>query len=86
MAELTTQERFEVWAEWMVDISITRDSVPNLLKTDLRAAVDALDTWVNDNAVSANNALPTAAKDNLTDAQKAKLLSFVVFKRYVVIP
>ena len=54
-----------------------------VLRADIRAAVNAADDWVVANATSFNNALPTAAKNNLTAAQKALLLTYVVKQRYV---
>jgi len=54
-----------------------------IAKADLRAAVDALDTYFNDNAATINNTLPTAARNGLTQAQKAILLQYVVYKRYI---
>ena len=58
-------------------------ALTGLLKTDWRAAVDAADIWANSNAASFNSALPTTARNNLTAAQKALLLMFVVSKRFL---
>lgn len=52
-------------------------------KTDVRAALDAVDQWVSDNAASFNTALPTAFKNNATASQKARLLQYVVAERYL---
>ena len=67
----------------MEALSKLRDTVTALDKTDMRAAVDALDTWVNDNAADANQALPVGPRTNLTASQKAQLMVFVVTKRYI---
>lgn len=53
-----------------------------ITKPEVRAAVDAVDQWIEDNKVSYNNALPTAAKNNLTAKQKSKLLRIVLRKRW----
>lgn len=82
MAALSDAHRIELWAEFMRDISREREQI-TVSKADLRAAVDATDDWVEANKVSFNNALPAAAKANLTAAQKARLLSFVVKQRFV---
>lgn len=82
MATLSSNDRAEAWAELMQEWSNARESVA-LTKADLRAAVDAIDTWLNDNAASANTAIPQPARSALTTTQKALLLMHVVRKRYV---
>jgi len=82
MAALSETERRAVWADFMRELSNERDPLP-LLKTDLRAAVDALDDFLVANAAAVNNAIPEPAKSALTTAQKARLLMFVVRKRYI---
>lgn len=56
-----------------------------ILKADLRAAVDAIDTWVDDNAAAFNTAIPQPARGALTAKQKAALLMFVVEKRFGIL-
>jgi hypothetical protein len=84
MAVLDEASRVQVWAELMRKYSSDGDSI-GINKADLRAAVDALDTFMNDNAATINNALPEPAKGVLTVQQKALMLSYVVLKRYRVI-
>lgn len=79
MAVLSEQDRFDLWAEMMRK----NTSTIAITKTQLRAAVDAIDTWFSDNAATLNSALPTAARNGLTTSQKAALLSFVIAKRYL---
>ncbi len=50
-------------------------------KTDLRAAVDAADTWIDSNASSFNTALPVAFRTNASLAQKTLLLCYVAMRR-----
>ena len=78
MAVLSDQDRFSVWADWM------RKNMDNIsiTKSELRAAVDALDDFMNTNAAVINSAIPQPARGSLTTAQKAAILSFVVMKRY----
>ena len=83
MAELDEAARTDVWAELMRKYSQDGDTI-GINKADLRAAVNALDTWMNDNASALNQALPEAARTTLTAQQKAIMLSYVVFKRYQV--
>lgn len=79
MATLSPQDRFDVWADLMRQnlgtVSIT--------KPQLRAAVDALDDFLDQNATSLNNTLPVESRTNLTASQKAAVLSAVIAKRYI---
>ncbi len=86
MAILSDQDRFDVWASVMrlERIEAAIGSIPgDLSKTDLRAAVNAVDQWVSDNASAFNLAIPLPARTSLTASQKAALLVYVVAKRYV---
>jgi hypothetical protein len=56
----------------------------DLTKTALRAAVDAVDQWVDDNAAAFNAAIPLPARTVLTPKQKAQLLFYVVRRRFEV--
>lgn len=83
MAALPDQDRFAIWAETMRQMSDARETT-GLSKADLRAAVDAADAWADANAASYNSALPQPARGALTAAQKARLLWFVMRRRYEV--
>jgi hypothetical protein len=54
-----------------------------LTKADLRAALNGLDDFVSTNQTAINNAIPQPARSALTTSQKARLLMYVVQKRYV---
>lgn len=82
MANLSAEDRRAAWRDLMADLSREREPLA-LTKPDLRAAVDAVDAWVNSNAASLNNAIPQPARSALTSAQKARLLTLVVRKRYI---
>ena len=82
MAVMIDADRLETWAEFMRELSAERDPLP-LTKADLRAAVNALDLFLSDNAASLNSAIPQPARGALTVSQKARLLMFVVRKRYI---
>jgi len=84
MAVLNEASRIEVWAELMRQYSNDGESI-GINKADLRAAVDALDTFMDNNAAAINSALPQPARGGLTTPQKAIMLSYVVLKRYKVI-
>jgi hypothetical protein len=78
MAVLADALRRALWAEFM---QVNRDPV-TITKADLRAAVDAIDAWLDANATALNTAIPQPARGALTAAQKARLLAMVALKRY----
>ena len=82
MAVLSNAERAAVSAEYQREISTAAEPC-SIVKADLRAAVDAADAWVDSNASSYNTALPVAARTGLTSPQKARLLMFVVARRFL---
>lgn len=81
MANLSDNDRRDLWAELMSDLSRDRESC-SLTKADLRAAVDAIDAWLNTNAAALNSAIPQPARSALTTPQKARILAGVIRKRY----
>ena len=81
MATLSVADRTTVWGKYMREPAIGESL--GLTKSELQSAINAADTWVSTNAVSFNTALPLAAQTNLTAAQKARLLSYVVAQRYL---
>lgn len=81
MAVLSDAKRAEACAE----LQRTPDCPGTITKAQLRAAIDALDDYMDANAAAMNNALPVAARTGLTTKQKARLLAFVVLTRYGVI-
>lgn len=80
MAILSDADRREAWARWMRE---NQEEI-GILKADLRAAVNAADQWVEDNQASYNSAIPQPARSAMTDKQKARLLFYVVDKRFGV--
>ena len=83
MAVLSDADRLSVAAQQMSDASARRDPIP-ITKADLRAAINAIDTWVSDNAAAFNSAIPQPARGALTAKMKAELLLYVVRRRYEV--
>lgn len=80
MAVLADADRVLVWAEVMRSIACQ-----GVIKPELRAAIDAIDNWVDSNATSFNAAIPQPARSALTTKQKAALLMYVVQKRFGVL-
>lgn len=80
MAVLSDSDRAACWREWMDENVETC----GIVKADLRAAIDAADSWANSNAASFNTALPVPARTTLSSAQKAAILAYVIVKRWKV--
>lgn len=80
MAVLSEGDRFAVWKEFM---SLNTEPF-TLTKHDVRAAVDALDDYLDTNAAVINLAIPQPARSSLSAKQKAYLMKFVIDKRYLV--
>ena len=85
MAVLSPADRATLWAEMMREMSAL--GMPcGITKAELRAAVDAADAWADANAAGYNTALPQPARSTLTARQKARLLSYVILRRFEVTP
>lgn len=83
MPVLSEQNRSEAWGAIMRDSSFGQ-SIGAITKADLRAAVDALDNFLDANAAAINAAIPQPARAELTTKQKAHLLMLVISRRYSV--
>ncbi len=81
MADLSENARKGVHAEIMQEMSHGNEAC-GITKAELRAAVDGIDDWVNDNAASLNSAIPQPARGQLTSAQKARITARVMLRRY----
>lgn len=77
MAELPEQDRNRIWRWFMRRNTETC----NYTKADLRAAIDACDTWIDANASSFNQALPQPFRGQATAQQKTLLLCWVAMRR-----
>ena len=84
MTVLSESDRRKVWAEYMYDKFVSDGNIGTLLKTDLRAAVDAVDSFLDTNSAAINTAIPQPARGVLSIKQKALLLMYVVARRYNV--
>lgn len=80
---LKDEDRRAIWAEFMADASTVWEPIA-VGQQPLRAAVDAIDRWVDDNQASFNQAIPQPARSALTAKQKVKLLMKVVSRRWEV--
>lgn len=82
MAALSTQARAEVSAEFQRHLSAERERL-GLTKPELQAALNALDDFLVANAATINSSIPLPARTILTASQKARLMMFVIRRRYV---
>lgn len=81
MAALPDADRVSIWRGLMRWLSAQLQTIPNVNKTALRAAVDATDDWIDSNQTSYNNALPATFRNNATLAQKTLLFCAVAAMR-----
>ena len=81
MAELSTEDRQRVWRGLMRYWSSLRETLADISKSDLLAAVGATDTWIENNQASYNTALPATFRTNATLAQKTLLFCIVAAMR-----
>jgi len=80
MAELSAADRQRIWRGLMRYWSDSQTGQP-WSKADLQAAVNAADTWIDDNQTGYNTALPDTFKNNATQAQKTLLFCAVALAR-----
>jgi len=84
MAVLTEQQRWSLWAEAMRDEPLGADRFA-CTKDGLRAAINALDAWLESQASEANLQIPQPARNQLTARQKTILVGLIALKRARVI-
>lgn len=81
MAVLADADRQDLQKEFCSDLSNSRTAF-NLLKPDLRAAINAIDNWIVANQASFNAAIPQPARATLTVDQKTELFMRVMARRF----
>lgn len=79
MAALDATGRARVWAQAMRQPEL--GALTGLTKPDLRAAVDAIDDWIEANQAAINTAIPQPARAAMTLAQKTLLFCWVAERR-----
>jgi len=82
MAILPDADRQAVWADFMR--ALESGANITVTKTELRDAINAADDWIDLNAASYNLALPLPVRTSFTAKQKAKLLMWVIRRRFEV--
>jgi len=87
MAVLTESQRQQVWRGIIRYWGKNREVSSNMVRQDIRDAVDNTDTWIDGHegntgdTTGYNGALPTTFKDNATAGQKSDLFIFVAARR-----
>lgn len=82
MAYLDDDDRRHVWAAFMSEM-VPQQRAGMMTKTDFRAAINALDAWLADNATIINSIFPTAARTSLTNLEKIGIFAAVARRRFV---
>ena len=77
MAALPEQDRERIWRWFM---RANSEPCP-FTKAQLRAAIDATDTWIDTNAAAFNSALPAPFRTGATQTQKTILFCWVAMRR-----
>jgi hypothetical protein len=82
VAVLSDTDRERAAAQWMRDnLELTSFS-----KAELRAALDATDTWIQANDAAFNGALPQPFRGAATAEQKTLLFCYVAMRRQGLLP
>lgn len=85
MAVLSAPDLALVYAALVADMNASRlEPIGALVRADLKAAIAAADSWADTNAASLNAALPLPARTALSARQKARLLRYVIQRRFEV--
>ena len=78
---LTEMERLAGAQTWAKRVFVKRNETAKVNASDIKAAFDAVDGWVDAAQASFNAALPEPFKSTATAEQKALMLVYVVMKR-----
>lgn len=77
LAVLDAINRLRAWAQAMRDWPAAL-GMPAVTKTELKAAVDATDDWIDSNQAAFNTALPQPFRGAATTAQKTFLFCYAM--------
>jgi hypothetical protein len=81
MATLPLNDQQKIWRGLMRYWSKDQTAI-NILKSDLLSAVQAIDTFLDNNSAAINNAFPIEARTNLSTGQKAIIVALVALARW----
>lgn len=81
MANLSLEDQQKIWRGLMRYWSGSQTGI-GIVKADLLAAVQSIDTFLDNNSAAINNAFPVASRTGLTTDQKAILVAVVALARW----
>lgn len=81
MAVLVDADRVRVWKHLMR----LSGGLGAMTKADLRAAVDATDTWIDGNQAAFNTTVPLPARTSMSTVQKTLMFCFVAMARAAIL-
>ena len=81
MAVMDETQRKACTKAWILRVYVSRNATAKLDTIALKAAVDAVDQWFENNVGSLNAALPEPFKSTATGEEKTMMLVHVVMKR-----
>jgi hypothetical protein len=81
MAVLPDTDRERIWRGLMRWWSNLQEPLAGITKAELRAAINAADSWMDDNTASFVSALPDPFRTNSTQSQKWLLFLAVALMR-----
>ena len=84
MATLPETDINKIWRGYMRYLSRidVNDTVSDVVKQDIKDAIEATDAWIDTNDAAFNAALPLTFRNNATQSQKALLFCAVTLMRY----
>ena len=82
MAIMTDPQRLQCRVDFVQELMHAAETT-SLVKDDLLAAVAGLDQYLSDNAAVINLAIPQPARGALSTVQKARLMKWVITRRYI---
>lgn len=83
MAVLTNGQLVAVYADFVAELNAAAGAEAiGISKAELKAAIVAIDGWLDANAAAFNQAIPQPARSALSLRQKARILRLVAKHRY----
>lgn len=81
MAVLTRRERKVIGSPWLEEVFVKSRKVGNLSFTDIEAAIQSTEDWIEANQGGFEISLPEPFKSKTTSQEKHLLLAYSVMKR-----
>ena len=83
MVALTQAQINKIFQDFVNEIiRAAPNTAVTLTKSDIKTAITATNTWIDNNAASYNSALAANVQSSLTSAQKSVLFAYVALKKY----